>query len=259
MHDMPTYDAPIRDTYRDNDNEKFLDKWRGRWPEWRIAQIFVDPAHSAQAEAWFALLQEFTDAAWNGTDPTPGIAKLGWWQEELRGWAKGARRHPLGIALHKSPAPWPALAASLTALHMAREGVLAGDPATVELLVETLRPCTDAMDACERVLFQNDGRGDGRDATGSDVRASAIVDPKAGLMLIAIHTLWASADEPGSARHTSFARTLRAVWTQPASTRCRRIYEALIRKRLQPIAIGAAFAPVSPWSALWIAWRAARR
>ncbi len=255
MRDMPAHDTPMHDISIDNDAEDFLGKWRGRWPEWRIAQTFVDPAHRVQAEAWFALLQEFTDAAWGGTDATPGIAKLGWWQEELRGWAKGARRHPLGIALHKSPAPWPALAASLNALHAAREAVLAGEAATVESLAELLRPCADAMDACEGVLFHDNDST----ATGSDERESAVADPRAGLILIAIHTLWASADEPGSPRHASSTRILRTAWTQPAAARCRRVYDALIRKRLQSIATGAALAPLSPWSALWTAWRAARR
>ncbi len=244
MHDAPMHDMPSG-----GDAEDFLGKWRARWPEWRIAQTFVEPAHRARAEAWFALLQEFTDAAWGGADPTPGIAKLGWWQDELRGWAKGARRHPLGIALHKSSAPWPALAASLTVLHTARESVLAGETSAVESLADLLRPCADAIDACERALFG--------EVAGSDMREFA-ADPKAGLMLIAMHTLWASTDAPDPARYASYVRTLRASWPQPATTRCRRIYDALTRKRLQAIASGAALAPVSPWSTLWAAWRAAR-
>ena len=64
----------------------FLDKWRERWPEWSVAEVFI-PAHDREmAVAWFALLQELTDAAWGGSDPRPGEAKLGWWAEELLGW-----------------------------------------------------------------------------------------------------------------------------------------------------------------------------
>src|SRR5690606_20699556 len=59
----------------------FIDKWRARWPEWEIASVFVPEAQRPLAEAWFSLLQELTDAAWGGADPTPGLAKLAWWQE----------------------------------------------------------------------------------------------------------------------------------------------------------------------------------
>ena len=49
-----------------------------RWPEWHVAEVFV-PRRAARtgASAWFALRQELTDAAWGGSDPRPGEAKLG--------------------------------------------------------------------------------------------------------------------------------------------------------------------------------------
>ena len=77
----------------------FLDKWRERWPEWSVAEVFVPAREREMAVAWFALLQELTDAAWGGSDPRPGEAKLGWWAEELHGWSQRRRRHPLGLAL----------------------------------------------------------------------------------------------------------------------------------------------------------------
>ncbi len=238
-----------------SDYEEFLDKWRGRWPEWRIAQSFVAPFQRARAEAWFALLQEFTDAAWSGDDPTPGIAKLGWWQDELRGWAKGARRHPLGIDLHKSLAPWPSLAAALTPLQAARETVRSGDAAAVSALEETLRPCADAIDACERALFGE------TTIEPSNVGNVARQHPNnsEGIVLIALYTLWASADAPDPARHADRARALIAAWPQPAAVRPRRVYDALIRERLHAIVVGKGLAPLSPWATLWTGWRAARR
>ena len=114
-------------------HDDLLDKWRGRWPEWRIAQVFVPEAQRATAEVWFALLQEWTDAAWTGADPTPGFAKLAWWQEELRGWARGLRRHPLGRDLHRRPVPWDALADALPALQAAR------DPLAADMQAEAAR------------------------------------------------------------------------------------------------------------------------
>src|SRR3546814_645464 len=93
--------------------DEFTAKWRTRWPEWSIGMVFLPDAQRETAFAWFALVQELTDAAWSGADATPGLAKLAWWNEELQGWAKGARRHPLGAVLQPLSAPWTPLAASL--------------------------------------------------------------------------------------------------------------------------------------------------
>ena len=41
--------------------DSFLDKWRARWPEWSVGEIFVVPERRDIAVAWFALLQEFDD------------------------------------------------------------------------------------------------------------------------------------------------------------------------------------------------------
>jgi len=93
-----------------------LEKWRANWPEWAIAELFVPHPLRGTAVAWFALLDEFARAAWGGSDPAPGLAKLAWWQEELRGWAKGARRHPLGMALQVHAVDWNRLADALSLL-----------------------------------------------------------------------------------------------------------------------------------------------
>lgn len=85
--------------------QDFAGKWRARWPEWSVAEVFVPRAQRGVAVAWAALQQELTDAAWGGTDALPGEAKLGWWMEELQGWRQGRRRHPLGLALQRQDAP----------------------------------------------------------------------------------------------------------------------------------------------------------
>ena len=54
----------------------FTSKWRARWPEWRVAEVFVPAAERERAVAWFALRQELADAAWAGSGPRPGEAKL---------------------------------------------------------------------------------------------------------------------------------------------------------------------------------------
>lgn len=250
-----------------DDETEFLDKWRARWPEWRIASTFVEPARRAHAEAWFALLQEFVDAAWSAGDPAPGIAKLGWWEEELRGWSRGARRHPLGATLQKSPAPWPSLADALAALPMAREAVLAiargAGPQSLAVSIEILRPCVEAMDTVERALFG--AVGSERDSATVDSAGPAGV-ASAGLALIGMHAVhenaaWASADETDAATQAGVARAMVAAWPSPASTRPRRIHDALVLSRLRRLAAGRRLSPTSPfspWSALWTSWRAAR-
>ena len=99
----------------------FLGKWRARWPDWAVADAFVPADQRERVWAWLALRDELAEAAWGGEDPRPGDAKLGWWADELDGWSRGARRHPLGLALQKVPAPWPGLAACLPALRASRE------------------------------------------------------------------------------------------------------------------------------------------
>src|SRR5690606_35745561 len=59
-----------------SDADDFTAKWRAQWPEWNIGAVFLPEAQREAAFAWLALLQELTDAAWGGTDATPGLAKL---------------------------------------------------------------------------------------------------------------------------------------------------------------------------------------
>lgn len=99
----------------------FIAKWRGCWPEWSVAEAFVPEPQRMAAAAWFALRHELTEAAWGFEDPRPGEAKLEWWMEELRGWTRGLRRHPLGTMLQKQPVPWILLADAIPSLRASRE------------------------------------------------------------------------------------------------------------------------------------------
>lgn len=120
----------------------FFDKWRGRWPEWGLAEVFVPRDRREVTLAWLALRQELLDAAWGGSDPRPGEAKLGWWADELGAWRQGMRRHPLGSVLQACDAPWGMLAAALPLLAATRE-----QPAMARL-----RPIADAMAAVAAAL-----------------------------------------------------------------------------------------------------------
>lgn len=201
----------------------FVDKWRARWPEWSLAMVFVPAAQRDLVVAWFALLQELTDAAWNSGDPAPGLAKLAWWQEELQGWAKGAWRHPLGAALHGRSAPWSALARALTALQAGRLHPGASMQTAPDAFAQ-------AVADCEAALFESD------DAQGAAAPVAA--------SLAAEHAL----------AHPQTAAAAPIAWPAlRAATRPRRMHAALQSARLR----GAGSAP-SPWRALFAAWRAAR-
>lgn len=210
----------------DNAGE-FIAKWRARWPEWGIGGAFLPPSRRDPAQAWFALLQELTDAAWAGADATPGLAKLAWWNEELQGWAKGARRHPLGAQLQPLPAPWRDLAAALRALQAVREAAPGAEAAG-------LGPFAEAVASCEAALF------DGRAAA-----AAALRDLQAERSLLL-----------GDAGR---ANDLLASWpVRAGATRPRRLQSAFLRERLRALAAGAPRRPPSPLRSLWLGWRAAR-
>ena len=230
--------------------QAFLDKWQARWPEWSVAGVFVPDAVRARAMAWASLLQELSDAAWGGSDPRPGLAKLAWWQEELRGWERGVRRHPLGIELQRLPAPWGGLAGALDSLPASRER--AGDPGEA---MELVRPFARAAAAVEAALF--DGRGEVAPGEKEAELVAAWLlfsrfshDQDAHVPL----SVMAAAGE-GDAT-LAWAAELRRRWPGVVSRhRPRRIWTALARGRL-----GARDPrrPASGWSTLWRAWRAAR-
>ena len=211
---------------------EFIAKWQARWPEWGIGTAFVPAAQRETAFAWFALLQELTDAAWGGADPTPGLAKLAWWNEELRGWAKGGRRHPLGEVLQARSAPWDALAAALLPLQASRELPPSADPAQAGL-----DAIAGAVADCEDALF-----GAGADA-GANAGAIAFD------LLAERRLAWSDAGEAGPQPKTAPAPR--------AGTRPRRLQSAFIRERLRRASTGQALA-LPPLRNLWLAWRAAR-
>ncbi len=224
----------------------FLDKWRARWPEWGIAEVFVPVAQRTLVLAWATLQQELADAAWGGSDPRPGVAKLGWWQEELVGWTRGARRHPLGAVLQAHPAPWDGLAAALPAFADSRER-----PQDAREAFAVLMPFAQAAADIEAVLFA---------APASDADAQ----------LIAAALLHARFSQPGDGHvpldmlaragsgdpRDTWSQELRHQWPSlSAGNFPRAMWTALASGRLhQP----EPARPLSVWHTLWVAWRAAR-
>jgi hypothetical protein len=230
---------PVRDEALDS----FLDKWRARWPEWGVAQVFVPTEQRDTALAWAALQQELTDAAWGGSDARPGEAKLAWWMEELQGWSRGIRRHPLGVVLHKLPAPWPVLAASIPSLRESRERPRDHDDA-----IATLQTFAQAVAGVEAALF-------GASSASVPAVHAGLLHARlahAGDSAVPLSVL-ARAGEGATVR--AWGTELLERWPRVDASRPRRIWAMLARQRLVR---GDAAVPLPPWSALWTAWRAAR-
>ncbi|MDQ3206034.1 MAG: phytoene/squalene synthase family protein [Pseudomonadota bacterium] len=245
--------------------EGFIAKWRARWPEWSVAEVFVPREQRETARAWASLLHELTLAAWGGVEARPGELKLAWWQEELVGWSKGARRHPLGLVLQRRQAPWARLAVGLPALQASRERP--GD--TGEAFVD-IAPFCDGVVAVEGVLFapadallESTRRGAGAE-TAQHEQAVALVT--ATLLhsrflydsdsLVPLQVL-ARSGSPSHAARAAWARELLQCWPIEGSPgpRVRRIWAALARARLERPDPAA---PLPPLAALRAAWRVAR-
>lgn len=208
--------------------DSFTGKWRERWPEWELAGVFLDGAQRERAAAWLALLHELRDAAWAGAGAAPGLAKLAWWQEELRGWAKGARRHPLGQALQKLDAPWDGLGLALAELPATRA------PDSEEADARALARFATALLACESALFgAPPPRGDEVQATVAALRAERA---------------WVQGDDD------AVRDCLGTITLAPGLSRVRRLQHAVVRLRAEAPGTGR----VRPLRLLWAAWRAAR-
>ncbi|MGJ4801676.1 squalene/phytoene synthase family protein [Luteimonas sp. SDU82] len=208
--------------------DSFLGKWRARWPEWELLSVFVPAPQRGTVAAWYALLDELGDAAWAGTDPTPGLAKLAWWQEELLGWQRGARRHPLGQALQRLAAPWDTLGRALASLPQTRSAADADAGA--------LKAFAAAVLACEAALFGGSGQA---------AAALAAVDDD----LDALRAL------------TQGGATGRGPAPGPAAglTRPRCLHQVALRAHLRRQAAGQSQARPATFGLLLSGWRAARR
>ena len=218
----------------------FTDKWLAQWPEWSVAEVFVPVERRELARAWHSLRNELTEAAWGGDDPRPGDAKLGWWAEELDGWSRGARRHPLGLALQPTAAPWGNLAACLPALRASRER-----PLDLEAALFSLEPYAEALAGIAQQLFDAQTPAPSRSVVVSLLAERLLRHPDHATPL-------------GDVDARGWAGKLLQQWPPPGQGTCPgRIHAAMVRGRLQRFAAGKP--PVLPrLSALARAWRAAR-
>jgi len=227
----------------------FVDKHRARWPEWEIAAVYLPPAQRAPVAAWLALLQELGDAAWGGEDPTPGQAKLAWWQEELQGWAAGRRRHPLGQVLVRDAIPWAALAAGLPSLAGSRER-----PADSTGAIATPGPFVVAAAGVEAALLGVEAAAASSGDLASAMLSERLLHHRAQAVPLQLQAQF------GATAAAAWASALLASWPRGTPVaRARRLQAMLQRARLRQLASGAATpVPLSRWATLWRGWRAAR-
>ncbi len=218
----------------------FIGKWQAQWPEWAVAEAFVPAVQRERARAWFALRDELAVAAWGGEDSRPGEAKLGWWAEELDGWARGVRRHPLGLALQSAQAPWSSLAACLPALRASRER-----PADLDAALFALEPYAEALAGVAQQLFDAQAPAPARSVVMSLLAERLFQQPEQATPL-------------GDLDCRGWAGRMLQQWPAPGEgTRPGRIHAAIVRGRLQRFAAGKPIILPRLW-VLAKAWQAAR-
>lgn len=222
--------------------EPFVAKWRGHWPEWSIAEAFLPASQRPLAVAWEALQFELQEAAWGGVDARPGEAKLGWWMEELGGWAQGRRRHPLGGVLQRAGSGWGGLGRALPELAATRERPLSAAEAW-----SALQAPAAAVADIDAALFG--GTGDVPTVTATWLHARLA---RHGAAAAPLESLAAG----GSDAAVAWRDRLLAQWPDaPAGGRPRRLLAGLARARLRQ---GDAARPLRAWTSLHASWRAAR-
>ncbi|MDR1076438.1 MAG: phytoene/squalene synthase family protein [Xanthomonadaceae bacterium] len=228
----------------------FVRKWQERWPEWRVAEVFVPAESKESVFAWFALLQEFDDAFAAHGDPLPADAKLGWWSQELQQWQEKRSRHPLGRILEPLHAPWAELATALACLPESRTFALDSDAMRAGLW-----DYGAVVARIEMALFG------GGEVLTDDV-GGMIVQHTLAIRLMKPDGAEEAADATDSNKRTrqrSAAEWLRH-WPCPANA-CvpRKLQSALIRQRLRRYAEGREpLAAPGSIPMLWRMWRSAR-
>ena len=213
--------------------QSFIEKWQQRWPEWAIAEIFVEQQQRQTALAWFALLQELLDAALRGHEPAPGMAKLAWWQEELTGWSKNMRRHPLAAQLMARSTQWTKLAHALTYLRQ-REELTSAQSA---IAIQAMQPFAEVVAAIESEMFE-----------GTEARAQDL----AGYLLAEQHLL-----NPDTISQ-QYIQQLNLPLPAFLPVRPRQLFAAIVYRRAQQYLANAKLEPLSHWTTLWLCWRSLR-
>jgi phytoene/squalene synthetase len=241
----------------------FVGKWLQREPEMEFALLFCPPAQRPRFQAWGALLHELREARFELRDPGVAETKQAWWSDELRLFAEGRPRHPLGAAFAGVAAPWPVLARTLAMPDPVMR------PADAAEALTGLRPLAGAVASVEAALF--DARDDAAPGDALAVHwllhrlpqgLAAEDAARIPMQLLARHgvALDGLAAAP-PALLGDWARQLSAMLpvALPGASYFRRAALRFDRARLARLARdGRRFGPPPPAGHLWRAWRASR-
>ena len=231
---------------------EFIAKWRERWPEWSVAEAFVPESQRDVASAWFALRHELTEAAWGGEDPRPGEAKLEWWIEELRGWAQGRRRHPLGTVLQKQAVPWILLADSIPALLASRGAAPDPDQAAI-----SLEPFAEGVAGIGATLFADAAQPPPPPPPPRSVMYGLLAEQLLRQGEAAVPESFRAESGPDPVR--AWATRLLQRWAPPHHGSIPgRLQAMLVRERLQACADARSPSAWSRWTLPWRCRRIAR-
>jgi phytoene/squalene synthetase len=241
----------------------FVGKWLQREPEMEFALLFCPPAQRASFQAWGALLHELREARFELRDPGVAESKQAWWSDELRLFAEGRPRHPLGAAFAGVAAPWPALARTLATPDAASR------PADAAEALSTLRPLARTVTAVEAAIFDAaDGAASG-DALAVHwllhrlpqglVAEDAARIPMQLLARHAVSVDGLATAPPALLRDWAGQLLAMLPATLGGAPYFRRAALRFDRARLARLARdGSRFGPPAPAGHLWRAWRASR-
>lgn len=238
----------------------FVAKWRAREAEMAWAEVFCPRSQTDRFALWGALLGELRAATFELSDPGLIAAKTAWWAEEALRSEQGNPMHPLTQALAQPGLPWRALANALVSVVQAEPA----RPAERDAAIGRVAPLAGALAAMEAALFGGDA-GNAARALAVHLLAERLHagdGAQVPLMLLARHGLTAAVltQPQGVPALCDWALDLRNA--QPESiadaTLFRRARTAFDGWRLGAFAAGRTPPRIPPFTALRLAWRAAR-
>lgn len=195
--------------------QSYLDSWRRDWPEWSIAERFIPQSLRTVAQAWFAVQQQWEGLLPAASESMATAAKQAWWKHEIDNWQQGQALHPLGSVLCVITAPWAQLATTMTCLQ-----TLQCTSADVRHGYQELWAMIHALATIDNHLF-------GRTVSS---------DPQALLIqwLDARRRRGGAGASPPGQTADQWRQQLLTMWpNKPSLARPRRIWLALIRRRIQ--------------------------
>lgn len=239
----------------------FVEKWLAAQPEMRLLEVFCPPPQRTLLRAWGALLHELGETCFELADPGVARTKLAWWAQDLGAGAGG--RHPLSLAIFGHAQAQAIDADAWRRLALGGASLLDSDhqPPSLDAALAEIEPLAQAIAGIEGRLF-----GEATDPRDVAVHLQCTRSLR-GLLGSFPERTRLPRDLPGDG---ASAGALRAYAVLLAEARApgagggllAQMRRAADGRRLQALAKWgepAQALAISPWRALWLAWRAGRR